>query len=250
MARFSALSAAVVALAFSSQAALVAGQAIDPCVQKSIREAGCGPADIKCMCQKSASGTFLTDVLTSMVQYCPKTVDVSGLFVTLSSGCKAAGVNIPPQNIQDAQQLAGTVFGGGAASGGNGAGSGAGGSAGGNGGAQPSVTPKPTATEPLVTAGAGAPVSQPTDIGESTAVINTGAANTDTNSLIVAPSTTPKPNSAGSNVVSNGSSGSSSSASSSQSTTGSNGAPPNAGARSTASLGAAVLGLAAAVMMW
>lgn len=247
MARFSALSAAIVALAFSSQAALVAGQAMDPCVAKSITAAGCSPQDVKCMCKGAAEGNLLTDVLTGMVQYCPKTVDVSGLFATLSTGCKAAGVAIPPQNIQDAQQLAGSVFGpgaGGSNGGGNGGGSGTNTSS-----AQGSVVTKPPTSGE--TQGLGAPVSQPTSIGQSTVVINTsvGAGSGGSNTMITAPSTTPKPNPGSPNSGASQSISSGAPAQSGGAATGT-GNNQNAGVRSTASLGAAVIGLAAAVMMW
>ncbi|KAJ1333026.1 hypothetical protein MN608_03016 [Microdochium nivale] len=246
MARFSALSAALVALAFSSQAALVAGQGMDPCVAKSITAAGCSPQDVKCMCKGAAEGNLLTDVLTGMVQYCPKTVDVSGLFATLNSGCKAAGVAIPPQNIQEAQQLAGSVFGPGA--GGNGGGGGSSGGSNTSSAQGAVVTKPPTSGE---TQGLGAPVSQPTAIGQSTVVINTNNVGTASggNTMLTAPSATPKPNTGSNPGVTQSTSSGGAPAQSGGAGTGT-GNNQSAGVRSTASMGAAVIGLAAAVMMW
>ncbi|KAI0893924.1 hypothetical protein F4806DRAFT_141175 [Annulohypoxylon nitens] len=89
-------------------AALLAGTAqaaaqFPTCITSCVRQAGCSPTDLDCMCKKSSSGTFLTDAVICMNQWCDSTTKFSDLLGPIqSSGC-----DVPKDTISSAESKAG-----------------------------------------------------------------------------------------------------------------------------------------------
>ncbi|KAI1214056.1 uncharacterized protein F4807DRAFT_112626 [Annulohypoxylon truncatum] len=84
-------------------AALVAQAAAQypTCVTSCVRQSGCAPTDVDCMCKK-ASGTFLSDVVICMNQWCDASTKFSDLLGPMQAKC-----DVPQSAISAAEAKAG-----------------------------------------------------------------------------------------------------------------------------------------------
>ncbi|KAI1467343.1 uncharacterized protein F4812DRAFT_393216 [Daldinia caldariorum] len=71
------------------------------CITSCVRQNGCPPTDVDCMCKK-ASGNFLSDVVVCMNQWCSSGTTLADLIDPIQSNC-----DIPKSAIQAAESKAG-----------------------------------------------------------------------------------------------------------------------------------------------
>ncbi|KAI5865015.1 hypothetical protein GGS23DRAFT_594573 [Durotheca rogersii] len=91
-------SAVLCAVLFGS---LVSAQQFQQCITNCVRQSGCSPTDLDCMCEK-ASGNFLTEVVVCMNQWCSAKTSLSELLDPIQANC-----DVPKSAIQNAQSKAG-----------------------------------------------------------------------------------------------------------------------------------------------
>ncbi|KAI2466389.1 hypothetical protein F4781DRAFT_354807 [Annulohypoxylon bovei var. microspora] len=88
----------VVALLGSAQAAVQ----FPTCITSCVRQSGCSPTDLDCMCKKSSSGTFLSDAVVCMNQWCDASTKFSDLLGPIQAKC-----DVPQAAISSAESKAG-----------------------------------------------------------------------------------------------------------------------------------------------
>ncbi|KAL7628152.1 hypothetical protein AAE478_002350 [Parahypoxylon ruwenzoriense] len=80
---------------------LAAAQQFPQCITSCVRQSGCSPTNVDCMCEKASDG-FLSDVVICMNQWCSTQTTFSDLVGPIQSSC-----DIPESAIKDAQAKAG-----------------------------------------------------------------------------------------------------------------------------------------------
>ncbi|KAI1870059.1 hypothetical protein JX265_006229 [Neoarthrinium moseri] len=79
------------------------------CVSGCIKDSGCGPGDVKCMC-KASRGSFLVDVVECMHSDCTtRAIPVDDLLSSLENACNAIGRTIPASAISSAEAAQSTI---------------------------------------------------------------------------------------------------------------------------------------------
>ncbi|KAI0845598.1 hypothetical protein F5Y00DRAFT_165230 [Daldinia vernicosa] len=75
--------------------------AFPTCITSCVRQNGCPPTDVDCMCKK-VSGSFLSDVVVCMNQWCSSDTTLAELVNPIQSSC-----DIPKSALQSAESKAG-----------------------------------------------------------------------------------------------------------------------------------------------
>ncbi|KAI8957463.1 hypothetical protein F5Y11DRAFT_339644 [Daldinia sp. FL1419] len=228
--------------------------AFPTCITSCVRQNGCPPTDVDCMCKK-ASGSFLSDVVVCMNQWCSSDTTFADLIDPIQSNC-----DIPKSAISAAEGKAGFDTGSSSDSGSDDEKPS---STGGASTAKPSVImsvgspnkidgPTSTASSPAPTGSATKGSASSVVLSDSTAVV--GPAATASESLLVAATTGSSSAAASTPTSSSSSSSSDDEESDSQGSNGTPGSAPSgdnteegSASSSQASLLAAVLAVGAAM---
>ncbi|XXG99068.1 hypothetical protein Hte_005402 [Hypoxylon texense] len=80
----------------------VQGVQFPTCITSCVRQNGCAPTDADCMCKKASGGSFLSDVVVCMNQWCPTSTTFGDLIDPIKSNC-----DVPEKAIQEAESKAG-----------------------------------------------------------------------------------------------------------------------------------------------